>query len=492
MAKTDKATSDAPVPPAPEFSEADKSKARAWFKRAAALREQRNYDYAIENILQGLEIWPEAVDEGHLPLWSLAIQRQQAGGKKPGMMEAMKHSVSDKDARKATLNAEWLLARDPTNAGYVDALLKNAVRADLPQTTKWIAPKVMESLRKDKKPNTSRFKTFRQNLIEMAERCDARGDHETTAWCYERAVEAVEYLLAHSPGDMALKDEQRDLSGRLTITKGKYSSAGDFRDSLRDADAQKRLHDQERIKQGEHTLDDLIRSTRADYEANPGVSSKFNAYIDALLKTERSKEELLAIELLLKAYEESKNYSFKLRADDVRLRQLARQTRQLRAKANQSGSDDDRQQARLAAAEETAVEIEVYRERVYNYPTDLRLKYKLGEACFRAGEFDEAIPMLQMAQADPRYRARAQLLMGRSFYAKGLYQQAADVLKDAIDTFQPTGDDSLKHLLWWVGKAQQAAGHIEEARAALNKLVIQDYNFADGEARKLLEELKNA
>src|SRR5687768_13859417 len=98
MAKDDKTAEAAPVAAAPEFSDADKAKARQWFKRAITLREQRNYDYAIESILTGLEIWPEAVDEGHLPLWSLAIQRQQAGGKKPGMMDGMKRTMSGKDA----------------------------------------------------------------------------------------------------------------------------------------------------------------------------------------------------------------------------------------------------------------------------------------------------------------------------------------------------------------------------------------------------------
>src|SRR5262249_54118186 len=130
MAKADKAEPAPPVQPAPEFSDADKAKARQWFKRAATLREQRNYDYAIESIIQALEIWPEAGEEGHLPLWSLAVQRQQAGGKKPGMMDEMKRSMTDKDTRKALLNAEWLIARDPTNGKYLDGLLKSAVKAD--------------------------------------------------------------------------------------------------------------------------------------------------------------------------------------------------------------------------------------------------------------------------------------------------------------------------------------------------------------------------
>src|SRR6185295_5669320 len=93
-----------------------------------------------------------------------------------------------------------------------------------------------------------------------------------------------------------------------------------------------------------------------------------------------------AVSVLQQAFENSSNYSFKLRADDIRLRQVARVTRQLKAKAHESGSDDDQQNARLAEMDEIATEMEIFRERVKNYPTDLRLKFRLGSALFRTGE----------------------------------------------------------------------------------------------------------
>ena len=67
----------------PSFSEADKKKARLWFNKAEDCRDRREYDYAIECYITGLGFWPEAVEEGHMPLRFLAMQRQQAGGKKP-------------------------------------------------------------------------------------------------------------------------------------------------------------------------------------------------------------------------------------------------------------------------------------------------------------------------------------------------------------------------------------------------------------------------
>ena len=478
-------------PQTPVYSEEDKSRARQWFAKARDLRERRDYDYAIQCYITGLEYWPEAVEEGHMPLWSLAIQRHQAGGKKPGMRESLKHSTSGKDAKRALLNAEYLLAKDPTNPGYLDAVLKNAYRADLPETLKWIAPKVLDSLRREKKPNTGRLKTFRQVLAAAGERADERGDPQLAAWCYEQALNALDYLLARNPTDMALRDEQRDLSGKLTIAKGKYAEAETFRESLVDADKQKLLHDAERARQAEQTLEALIEAERREYEANPTVPGKIFAYVNALLKPERKKEEDIAIEVLNRAYEQLGTYAFKQRADDVRLRQLRRQTRQLKGQAEKSGREEDWQQYRLALMEEQQTELDICRERVQKYPTDLRLKFHLGRALFNTQQYDEAIPLLQEASADPARRAHSQLLIGRAFFETGSYGQTVAVLSEALDGYEMTGDDLSKSMLYWLARAHEADGNVDEAIATYGKLIRLEYNYADGDARRRHKALKD-
>ena len=474
----------------PEFTDADKRRARQWFNKAKELREKRDYDYAIQSYITGLGIWTEAVEEAHMPLWSLAIQRQQTGGKKPGAMERLKLSMPNKNSKEAMLNAELLLAKDPHNPAYLDVFLKNAIRANVPQTIKWVAPKIFESLFKEKKPNLGRFKSFRQMMIEAAEKADAWGDPQFAAWCYEQAVNSIDFLLSRDPTDMALKDEQRDLSGKLTIARGKYEEADSFRDSILDADKQKILHDSERAKQGEETLEALIIAERNEYEANPKVPGKINAYVNALLKPERRKEEDVAIQVLLKAFEELDNYSFKQKADDVRLRQLHRQTRRLRERAAQSKKEEDQQQYRLASMEERQTELDIYRERVRKYPTDLRLKFYLGRALFNASEYDEAIPILQEASSEPRYRTRAQVMIGRAFFEKESYIQAAAVLNETFETYENVGDDLSKDMLYWIGRAFEADQQIDNAATTYGKLLRMDYNYADGDARRRHDELK--
>ena len=470
------------------FSEADKARARQWFAKAADCRERREYDYAVECFITGLAYWPEAVEEGHMPLRSLAIQRQQAGGKKPGFVDGMKKSMGGKDAKLAMLNAEHLLAMDPQNGGYAAGVLRNATKGKFLETCRWIAPIGLEALRRDKKPNKARFATFRAALVEAAAKAAEQKRPALETWLLEQAVNSLDYLVVRMPGDEVLRDELRNLAGQLTIARGRYAGAEDFRESLLDADKQKLLHDSERARQGDDTLAALVAATRKEYEAAPLVPAKIFAYVDALLKAERSAQEDEAIAVLSKANEETHNYSFKLRADDIRLAQLRRRTARLVAKARKTRSEDDKQQARLAALEHRQNELDIIRERVQKYPTDLRLKYRLGDALFRAGLHDEAIPVLQLAQQDPRSRVRCQLLLGQAFVEKGNPGQAPEVLREALDKYELV-DEASKELLYWLGRSYEAVEDREEAKAVYGKLLRQDYNYRDGDARKRLESL---
>ncbi len=66
------------------------TKALVFFKRAEKITESKNFDYAIDMYLQGLGIAPDALHEGHLKLYALALLRHDQGGKKPTMVERVK------------------------------------------------------------------------------------------------------------------------------------------------------------------------------------------------------------------------------------------------------------------------------------------------------------------------------------------------------------------------------------------------------------------
>lgn len=488
MAKQDADQSTAPQ--RPSFSELDQRKAGKWFEKAEQERDKRAYDYAIEAYISGLNLWPEAVEQGHQPLRSLAIQRAQAGGKKPGMLESMKLSMGGKDYKKAMLNAEKLLAKDPNSASYIDGLLKNAAKGAYFDTLNWATPLAMDSLRKDAKPNVARFKTFRDTLRDASDAAQEMGAMDLATEFLTAAVNSLEYLMSRNTGDDRLRDEQRDLSGRLTILKGKYQEADSFRDSIQDAEGQKRLHDADRGKQGASTLEAVLEAARKEHAEDPTDTKRVNALVETLIKTEDKKYEDEAREVLSEAFKETQNYNFKLRSDDIVMRQMDRILRQLKAKALKTDAAEDKDRYKAGMKKKLANEEKIYRERVGKYPTDLRMKYKLGGILFESRKYDEAIPVLQEAQSDPKTRSRCHLLIGRAFYENQSPSEAVEVLRDSFDALEVQTDDLAKDMLYWLGRAAADAGQTNEAQNFLGRLVRMDYNYAGGNARKKLDELK--
>ena len=97
--------------------------------------------------------------------------------------------------------------------------------------------------------------------------------------------------------------------------------------------------------------------------------------------------------------------------------------------------------------------------------------------------------MLQEAQTEPRSRTACQLLIGRSFMEKGAPAQAVEVLKELLESSELL-DEMQKGVLYWLGRAYEADNRTDEAKATYGRLLRMDYNYANGDARKRMENLK--
>jgi tetratricopeptide (TPR) repeat protein len=464
------------VPARHETSEADKAKARKWFDRAKHLFDTRSYDYAIKCFIDGLELWPEAIEEAHQPLRVAALARRQAGGKKPGMMDSVKHSMTGKDPVKSMLNAEWLWAHDPSNISYIEGIFKNADKARCEKVLMWIGPVLREAAEAEKKPSAKRFGLLKEVYEACGDRAQARGDLAMAVAAYEHAVEALSIQKQLSPKDLSLDNVMRDLSTKLTILKGQYQTADSFKDSVRDADEQASVHDKERMVQSDERLEALITKAEKDLADNPGIPSKVTALVDLLCRRDDETQEKKAIGLLVEHFESDGDYRFKMRADDIRMRQLARRLRAAR-------EGGDREAVKQAKIKQLQFEIPVFNERVKKYPTDLRMKYEFGVRLFSARKYDEAIPHFQNARGDPKVRTAAMLYLGRCFYEKQYHSEAIATLEEARGGHEIPDDAVAKELLYWLGRSQADSGDTQTAKKTLGVLLQLDYNYKDVRVR---------
>jgi tetratricopeptide (TPR) repeat protein len=472
------AASDQPADPNVRHatSEANQAKARKWFARAKELVETRSYDYAIKCYIDGLTLCPEAVEEGHQPLRGCAAARHHGGGKKPSFTDTVKHSMNQKDPIKGMLNAEWLLAHDPMNVNYMEGLFKNADKARCDDTVMWIGHALGNAAEQEKKPSPKRFALLKEVYEELGDRAQARGEAEMAEEAYRRGISAMNVQERLDPKDTSISNIRRDLSTKLTILKGKYQTAESFQESIRDREGQADIHDLERMVQSSGRLAELVAKAEREVEEHPGDWSKVGALVDLLCREDDKDNEAKAIAVLVGLYGQNKNYQYKSRADDIRMRQLQRAYRQAKA-----GGDEGA--AREARIKQLRFELKVFKERTAKYPTDNRLKYEYGVRLFKARKLDEAIPILQVARADAKHRTQCDVFLGRCFYEKGYHHQAVSTLGKALDQHELPSSDEGKALRYWLARSHEAEGARDPALEQFGRLLEIDYNYRDVRAR---------
>ncbi len=454
----------------------DKAKAAKWFSRARELGDKRQFDYALEYYVNGMEFWPDAVEEACKPLHGCAVARRQTGGKKPGLKDTMKRSLTDKNPKQAFLNAVWLFGNDPDNHGYIEALARNASRLRAEDVAKWAGSVFHRALDSAPKASAKQFQMLTQLFEELGDRAAARNESAFGVECYQTGVEVLNLWRRRFPKDQAAENTVKDLSTKLTILKGKYSDGGSYRDSIHGVEEQADLHDQQRTVQTDDRLDVLIAKAESEHQKSPGSPAPLKQLVDLLCRRERSEEETRAIGLLVGEYKRGGEYRWKHLADEVRMKQLGREVREAE-RAGDAAILKEKQIAQLR------FELSVYKDRVDKYPTDNRARFEFAVRKFRAGQFDEAIPLFQTARNDAKNRAACGMYLGRCFFRKGYHSEAITALEEAIKEYEFGDDDLAKTMLYWLGRAQEGAGDGDAAKKTYGNILQLDYNYKDVRAR---------
>jgi len=454
----------------------DKAKAAKWFSRARELGDKRQFDYALEYYVNGLEFWPDAVEEACKPLHGCGVGRRQAGGKKPGLKDTMKRSLTDKNAKQAFLNALWLFGHDPDNLGYMEALARNASRLRAEDVAKWAGSVLHRALDSAPKSTAKQFQSLTQLFEDLGDRAAARSESTFGVACYQTGVEVLNLWRRRFPKDQAAENTVKDLSTKLTILKGKYSDGGSYRDSIDGVEEQADLHDQQRSVQSDDRLDDLIAKADAEYQKDPGNPTPIKQLVDLLCRRERKDEESRAIGLLVGEFKRGGEYRWKHLADEVRMKQLGREVRETE-KAGDAAVLKEKQIAQLR------FELNVFKERVDKYPTDNRARFEYAVRKFRAGQFDDAIPLFQTARNDPKNRADCGMYLGRCFFRKKYYTEAIAAFEETIKDYEVTDDELAKTTLYWLGRSQEAANDQDGAKKTYGIILQLDYNYKDVRGR---------
>ncbi len=440
-------------------------KARAFFTRAEEVATADNFDYAIDLYLEGLRLCPDALEDGHAPLRRLALIRQGKGGKKPSMIEKAKRLGAKKTPLDQMLAAEYLLAKDPDCLPYAEDMLKACVAGGFTRTADWIAQLIFDANRASSKPSLATYLLLKDSYIQLQ--------------MFTKAVAACQHAVQLKPNDDALRDELRDLCASMTMEKGRYGKAGDFRGSIKDKEAQDRLHSQDQAVKSEEYRRFAVKEAQAAVRQAPTVTNILQlAQALADLDTEQSWNEV--VQLLQSNYQTSRDFTFQRKLGELEIRRLKEQIREVYRQLQQKEGDEGlsaRFHALVARLDQ--IELEHYRLGHENYPTDYKMKYEYGRCLLKSKRFDEAIPLFQEAQKDPRLRISAIDKTGLCFLLKGWYDDAIDLFKEAI-RLSPTQEDALtKDIRYNLARAYEASGKDDQALEIYRKLAQLEFNYKD-------------
>ncbi|MBN1436839.1 MAG: tetratricopeptide repeat protein [Sedimentisphaerales bacterium] len=459
------------------FPEEVKNRAREFFAKGADVAYALNYDYAIELYLEGIALWPEAVEEGHTPLRQIALDRQASGKKKGGFRDSSKFKkMAAKTPLDNMLKAEYSLSKDPHNIDLMKDFTEAATEANFRQTAKWIADITLETNRQKDKPSFRIYLFLRD--------CYAKIE------VFSRALQSCQLALLLKPNDAALQDSMRDLSAQTTMQQGNYDNDSDFRSSIKDIEQQQQQQARDQLVQSVETRTDTIKKARAEYEAEPNVPGKITKLVAALCATEKLQNENEAIEILEKAHQELGQFAFRQKIGEIRIKQWNRQARKIQAKLNQNPDDEKfKEKLREAKIKALATELNHFKQCVANYPTDMSMKYEYGCRLLMAKKYDEAIPQFQEARNDPKLRVKSFNCIGQCFFHKGWFTDAIETFQNALELSTSTEDALAKEMRYNLGCAYQADNQIDEALACFRKIAQIDFNYRD--VRNRIDAMRN-
>lgn len=472
-----------PADEAPESAgQPEPAKARKFFERAQAVHDSTNYEYAMTLWLQGLRLDPTSV-EGLEQFWRSASQFLDSPARPKGPTKDQVAAFSGKTPVDRFLANLLQWATRPLEYSLGLKAFESGVKIGLRESGAWIGKRVLGIAGEDPKAKKDVFVQL-MNLFQQAE-------------AFDSAVIAGEIATRLDPADARLMAEVKNLAAQATMKKsgyeeGKAVEAGAFRKNVKDISGQRAVEEEERIVKTEEVQIRAIERAKADYDGRPTDVSAIQKYARLLLERGAPEDEKLAYAILSQGFKDTQNYRFKAMAGDLNLRVARRQVRAIKEAADADPSNADKQ-AQAAKVERQLCEMEVkeFEERTVHNPTDLQLRFELGQRLLSIGENERAIEQLQHARGSPGILTQVLMGLGVAFARLGWLDEAEHSYRDAIASHPVATDDLAAELRYGLMDVLQRKASesrdlpaAEEAFKLASGIAVQRIGFKDIRARR--------
>lgn len=435
-----------------------------WLKAITAI-ELRNCAYAITLIQAVLRETPEFLD-GRKQLRKAEVALSK--GKKnffSGMPSiSLKSSATiKKDPKAAMEHAEKSLEHDPYNAHANHLLKEAALAAGMPEIAAFALETLAEGNPKDTKV-----------LHEL-------GEHYYSHDLSEKAAEIFRRIVEINPADLIAIKREKDAAARTTMKRGGWETAESYRDVIKDKEAAVSLEQQNRVVMS----DEMINNQLAELHA----------------RAEREKDNVDVARKIAGLYEEKNDFDTAIQwyawaselahnVDPLLLRKIAdlqlkildrhivAREEFLAAAPDHESAPQYREELVELKKQKAVALIADARKRVEHNPTDLQLRYELGEQLLNIGQFSDAIPELQKARHNPSARLKAMNLLGQCYFQKGMLDLAVKQFSEAAKEM-PTMETLKKEVLYRLGLVYEKMGKPKESLDCMKEIYDVDYGYED-------------
>ena len=171
------------------------------------------------------------------------------------------------------------------------------------------------------------------------------------------------------------------------------------------------------------------------------------------------------------------------KAHDTELKSLGEQVRHLEvdlAKLLEGTPECSEMEAKLheLSHRRESILIEELQDRVKRNPTDLSIRFELGEHLVRDERYTDAIPELQKARTSPNHRVRAIAYLGQCYDAKNMPDLAKKQFSEALTELGQM-DSIKKDITYRLGLLQERTGHRAEYLECMKQIYEVDYGYRD-------------
>lgn len=442
---------------------------RAFWLKAVAAIELRNFGYAISLLQEILKQEPQFLT-GRQLLRRAEVTKSKSTKKSffnistapIAVMKAQREIK--KDPKRAVEMLEKVLEEEPYNRQANLVLKEAALAAGWPDIGVFALRTLLEENPRDMKVLHDLGCLYRQ-----------LGDHE-------QEVEIYNQITAINPLDAEALRLGKDASAHASMKRGGWTQAESYRDLIKDKDVAISLEQKSRMRLSGDSLDQQIAETYALHQGEPA-----NVDLARRLGTlnEQKEDFQAAIRWYQYAADLTKGADAGLvrKASDLKIKCLEREIaahEEFLSTQNAAAESSAKTSDLLKAAKAKRAELLIAdaQERVARNPTDLQLRFELGENLFNAGRFREAVPELQRSRQNPHARLKAMNLLGCCYGELEMLDLAVKQLEDASKEIVSM-DATKKEIVYNLGLVYERMGESEKSLACMKQIYEVDYGYRD-------------